>query len=174
VTGKRESRHLLGDVILTKDDIVSGRQYADGCVPTGWPMDLHLEHKRYVDGFGDDAFLAWGGGPAHEAKYRWPYWVPYRCFYSRNVSNLLMAGRNISVTHATLGPFHVQRTCGMMGEIVGRASSLCTKHQTTPHGVYEKYRDDLHGIMAHGVGKIHGEPVKGTPRRLPAAGAPRW
>jgi hypothetical protein len=163
VTGKRESRHLLGDVILTKDDFVSGRQYPDGCVPTGWPMDLHLEDKRYVDGFGDDAFLAWGAGPTHEAKYRWPYWVPYRCFYSRNVSNLLMAGRDISVTHPALGPLRVQRTCGMMGEIVGMAASLCKKHQTTPRGVYEKHLDDLHQIMAHGVGKIHGEPVEGTP-----------
>jgi hypothetical protein len=163
VTGKRESRHLLGDVILTKDDFVSGRQYADGCVPTGWPMDLHLEDKRYQDGFGDDAFLAWGAGPAHEAKYRWPYWVPYRCFYSRNVSNLLMAGRDISVTHPALGPLRVQRTCGMMGEIVGMAASLCKKHQITPRGVYEKHLDELHGIMARGVGKIHGEPVKGTP-----------
>lgn len=163
VAGKRESRRLVGDVVLTKDDFVSGQQYADGCVPTAWPMDLHLEDKRYLDGFGDDAFLAWGAGPTHEAAYRWPYWVPYRCFYSRNVPNLLMAGRDVSVTHAALGPLRVQRTCGMMGEIVGMAASLCKKHKTTPRGVYERYLDELKQSMSHGVGKIHGEPVQATP-----------
>lgn len=163
VAGKRESRRLLGDVILTKDDFVSGRQYTDGCVPATWPMDLHLEDKRYLDGFGDEAFLAWGAGPAHEAKYRPPYWVPYRCFYSRNVPNLFMAGRNISVTHEALGPVRVMRTCGMMGEIVGMAASLSTKHRTTPRGVYQQHLAELKQIMARGVGKIHGEPVKGTP-----------
>lgn len=163
VTGKRESRRLLGDVILTKEDFVSGRQYPDGCVPTGWPMDLHLEDKRYLDGHGNDAFLAWGAGPTHEAKYQWPYWVPYRCFYSRNVPNLLMAGRDVSVTHAALGPLRVMRTCGMMGEIVGMAAAVCKKHQTTPRGVYEQHLDKLKQTMARGVGKIHGEPLKGTP-----------
>jgi hypothetical protein len=45
--------------------------------------------------------------------------VPYRCFYSRNVPNLFMAGRDISVTHVALGTTRLMRTHGMMGEVVG-------------------------------------------------------
>ena len=47
------------------------------------------------------------------------YPIPYRCFYSRNIDNLFMAGRNISVTHVALGTIRVMRTTGMMGEVVG-------------------------------------------------------
>ena len=61
-------------------------------------------------------------------QYKRPYWVPYRCLYSRNVPNLFMAGRDISVTHEALGTTRVQRTTGMMGEVVGMAASLCKKY----------------------------------------------
>ena len=59
----------------------------------------------------------------------YPYAVPYRCLYSRNIENLFMAGRNISVTHVALGTVRVMRTTGMMGEVVGMAASLCKKVQ---------------------------------------------
>ena len=54
---------------------------------------------------------------------------PTRCLYSRNIENLFMAGRNISVTHVALGTVRVMRTTGMMGEVVGMAASLCKKVQ---------------------------------------------
>ena len=82
-----------------------------------------------------------------------PYPIPYRCRYSRNISNLMMAGRNISVTHIALGTVRVQRTTGMMGEVLGMAASLCKQNTTTPRGVYEKHLDDLKTLMQRGVGK---------------------
>ncbi len=157
VAGKRESRRLMGDLVLCKDDLVSGKKYPDGCVPTGWSMDLHLADKRYNKGFESDPFIS----VANFGPYKRPYWVPYRCFYSRNVLNLFMAGRDISVTHAALGGVRVMRTCGMMGEIVGMAASICKKRDTMPRGVYDQYLDELKELMARGVGKIHGEAVKG-------------
>ena len=54
-----------------------------------------------------------------------PYPIPYCCFYSRNNNNLFMAGRDISCTHVALGSVRVIRTCGMMGEVVGMAASVC-------------------------------------------------
>ncbi|HOC58276.1 MAG TPA: FAD-dependent oxidoreductase [Verrucomicrobiota bacterium] len=150
ITGKRESRRLLGDVVLTHEDIVSGKQYPDGCVPTGWKIDIHLPDERYLKGFEADPFIAKGtvGG-----EYTMPYWVPYRCLYSRNVDNLFMAGRDISVTHNALGSVRVMRTTGCMGEIVGMAASLCQKHGTTPRGVYQKHLEELQALMRRGVGK---------------------
>lgn len=58
-----------------------------------------------------------------------------------------MAGRDISVTHEGLGPVRVMRTCGMMGEIVGKAASLCVNQNTTPRDVYEKHLDLLKSLM---------------------------
>jgi hypothetical protein len=157
IAGKRESRRLLGDLVLSKDDLIGGRAYTDGCVPTGWSIDLHLPAKKYAKGFEEDPFLS----APHFTQCQQPYWVPYRCLYSRDVTNLLMAGRDISVTHEALGAVRVMRTCGMMGEIVGMAASLCKKHQTPPRGVYETYLNELKALMAHGVGKIHADAEKG-------------
>ena len=63
--------------------------------------------------------------------------------YSRNISNLFMAGRNVSVSHDALGTVRVMRTGGVMGEVVGAAASLCLAHDTNPRGVYEKHLDAL-------------------------------
>lgn len=158
VAGKRESRRFFGDVILAKEDFVSGKPYPDGCVPTGWSMDLHLPNKQYEKGFENDPFIS----TAHFGEYKRPYWIPYRCLYSRNVPNLLMAGRDISITHEALGAVRVMRTCGMMGEVVGMAASLCKKYQATPRTVYEKHLDELKELMARGVGRVKGRPVKGN------------
>jgi hypothetical protein len=64
-----------------------------------------------------------------------------------------MAGRDISVTHVALGTVRVMRTCGMMGELVGMAASLCKQHNTTPRGVYENHLDDLKELAKRGAGK---------------------
>ncbi len=157
ILGKRESRRLMGDVVLSLDDLRKDRRFPDGCVPTGWSNDLHLADPRYAQGLEGEAFISkanFGEFPAH--KEGRPYWVPYRCLYSRNVSNLFMAGRDLSVKHEALGAVRVMRTCGCMGEVVGMAASLCTKHLTTPRGVYERYLDELQGLMRRGVGKNPG------------------
>jgi len=150
IAGKRESRRLLGDVVLTREDIESGKKHPDGCVPTSWSIDLHLPDKRYVKGFESDPFIS----KADFGEYKRPYWVPYRCLYSRNVENLFMAGRDISVTHEALGAVRVMRTTGMMGEIVGMAAAICKKHGATPRGVYENHLDELKHLMKRGIGKL--------------------
>src|SRR5215203_5464234 len=71
------------------------------------------------------------------------YPVPYRCFYSKNIENLFMAGRCISVTHEALGTVRVMKTGGMIGEVVGKAISVALKNQCTPREVYERYWPQL-------------------------------
>ena len=149
ISGKRESRRLLGDVILTTNDLLGGKIYEDGCVPTSWTIDIHLPLARYVQDFGDDAFIS----KDHHTQYERPYWVPYRCLYSRNVENLFMAGRDISVTHKALGTVRVMRTTGMMGEVVGMAASLCVKQGVCPRGVYENHLVEMKELMKKGVGR---------------------
>ena len=149
VSGKRESRRLLGDVVLAKQDLLTGRPYPDGCVPTGWKIDLHLPDKRYEKGFEGDAFIA----AASFGTYQMPYWIPYRCLYSRNVPNLFMAGRDISVTHEALGAVRVMRTGGVMGEVVGMAAALCKKYECDPRAIYGQYLDELKRLMSRGAGR---------------------
>ena len=143
ISGKRESRRLLGDVILTKEDVVGQVAYPDGCVPATWSIDLHLPDPSYDEGFQGDEFIS----KAYYTQYDKPYWIPYRCLYSRNIENLFMAGRDVSVTHEALGAVRVMRTGGMMGEVVGMAASLCKEHDTTPRGVYTDHLDRLKAMM---------------------------
>jgi len=145
IGGKRESRRLLGDVILRQQDIIDARPFPDASVTTTWTIDLHYSKKAMC------ACEAFQSEDRH-IKFA-PYPIPYRCLYSRNVENLFMAGRNISVTHVALGTVRVQRTTGMMGEVLGMAASLCKQHATTPRGVYESHLDELKVLMQRGVGK---------------------
>jgi len=146
IAGKRESRRLMGDVVLDGKDFMQNREYPDGCFPCSWHIDLHFPQKKYQEGFEGDEFISdYTRGKAH--KYKGIYWGPYRSLYSRNISNLFMAGRDISVTKTGLGPVRVMRTCGMMGEIVGMAASICIKSKTSPRGVYETHLDELKRLM---------------------------
>jgi len=178
VRGRRESRRLLGDVVLSKEDLVSAQTYPDGCVPTGWKMDLHLPDPKYARGFEDNAFIS----TAHFGSYPMPYWIPYRCLYSRNIANLFMAGRDISVTHEALGAVRVMRTGGCMGEIVGMAACVAARHSAAPRDVYARYFGELQTLMRRGVGNVSGAETayanqgEGPARKssVPAASAPAW
>ena len=148
VGGKRESRRLLGDVILREQDILRQRAFPDACVTTTWGIDLHYPNPENTKHFPGQEFRS----VARTTRIK-PYAIPFRCLYSRNVRNLLMAGRNISVTHVALGTVRVQRTTGMMGEVLGMAASLCTRHKTDPRGVYEHHLAELRELMKQGVGR---------------------
>jgi len=148
IAGKRESRRLLGDVILTQQDVQEQRPYADGFVTTTWSIDLHYPDPKNTQHFPGEEFKTICKTPAIK-----PYPIPYRCFYSRNVENLFMAGRDISVTHVALGTVRVMRTCGMMGEVVGMAASICKSRNTTPRGVYIEHLPELQALATRGVGK---------------------
>jgi hypothetical protein len=146
IGGPRESRRLMGDVILTQEDIVAKKQFPDGCVPSTWSIDLHYPKEQYAKKFPDNPFISIAVHDRRvDRKYGYP--VPYRCFYSRNVNNLFMAGRCISVTHEALGTTRVMKTCGMMGEVVGKAASICVREDCLPRDVYANHLDDLKSLL---------------------------
>ena len=146
IGGKRESRRLMGDLVLREQDILNNIQYEDATFTTTWGIDLH--YPKPIPGIKEAPFLSYCD--VQDIK---PYAVPYRCLYSRNIENLFMAGRNISVTHIVLGTVRVMRTGGMMGEVVGMAASLCKKHCTNPRYIYLKYLSELKTLMKRGIGK---------------------
>jgi hypothetical protein len=146
IAGKRESRRLLGDVMLTGEDFRQGTVFPDGCFPCTWHIDLHMPAPAYAQGHAGDEFISYCTS-GKNYNYKGPYWAPYRCLYSRNVSNLFMAGRDISVNREAIGPVRVMKTCGTMGEIVGKAAWICVRHKTTPRGVYERHLELLKELM---------------------------
>ena len=119
--GKRESRRYVGDHIITQNDVRAGGPFDDVVAYGGWSMDDH-----------HPAGIAYPGEPTifHEAPSPWG--IPYRSLYSRNVANLLFAGRNISTTHIALSSSRVMRTCAIIGQAMGTAAALCTRHSLTP------------------------------------------
>jgi len=147
IAGKRESRRLMGDVILDAQDFKQQREFDDAAYPCSWHVDIHTPHQEYQAGFEGNEFVS-DFTRGHEYNYGGLYWGPYRTLYSRNIKNLFMAGREISVTKTGLGPVRVMKTTGMMGEIVGKAASICIKQNTSPRGVYEKHLSELKTLMS--------------------------
>ena len=150
VAGKRESRRLLGDYVLSEQDIVKNMPHEDATFTTTWSIDLHYPDTINARNFATGPFKA-----ISRQRVIYPYAVPYRCLYSRNVSNLFMAGRNISVTHVALGSVRVMRTTGMMGEVVGMAASVCHANRAYPRQVYTHFLPQLQALMERGVGNAN-------------------
>jgi hypothetical protein len=147
IGGKRESRRLVGDYILRQSDLDSQKIYPDGTTSTSWTIDLHIPDTANSKLFPGGEFKSVA---KHKAIY--PYPIPFRCLYSANVSNLLMAGRNISVSHVALGTVRVMRTTGMMGEVIGMAAAVCKQKKADPRSVYQNYLEDLKKLMLAGIG----------------------
>ncbi|TLD71752.1 FAD-dependent oxidoreductase [Phragmitibacter flavus] len=147
IGGTRESRLIQGDLVLTEKDVIAGKQFPDGCVPTTWDLDLHYPREQFMKTYPENPFISravFGEGIDRRVGYP----VPYRCFYSKDIENMFMAGRQISVDRGALGSTRVMRTIGMMGEVVGKAAYLSVRHETTPRGVYEQYLDNLKELMS--------------------------
>lgn len=136
VPGKRESRRIVGDYILSENDLVNPTEYGDAVAYGGWPIDVHSP-----DGF--------------HAKKKWlnykhldkPYPIPYRCYYSKNIENLFMAGRIISATHVAHGSTRLIRTCSVGGQAVGTAAYVCRKYNESPRSVGLKRIEELRQLL---------------------------
>ncbi|MDG1803549.1 FAD-dependent oxidoreductase [Flavicella sp.] len=134
IPGRRESRRFVGDFILSEKDLTEHRHFEDAVAYGGWSLDEHN----------------WGGieNITHPPSYFHAYFdkvyeIPYRSLYSKNIANLLFAGRNISQTHIALSSSRVMGTCALMGQAVGTAASICVKKNVTPRKVAEEYINEL-------------------------------
>ena len=126
--GKRESRRYLGDCIMTQNDIIAGGRFDDIVAYGGWPLDDH-----------DPRGFATKAPPNIAINVNTPYGIPLRSLYSRNIANLMFAGRNISVTHAALSSTRVMCTCGIIGQAAGTAAALAVRYGLTPRECAEKH-----------------------------------
>ena len=123
--GKRESRRVLGDYVLTEHDCAQAARFPDAVAYGGWPMDVHV-----VEGFLTDS-----EEPTQYLRLPDVYAIPYRCFYSRNVDNLFLCGRIISASHMAFASARVMATCAVGGQAVGVAAYIAHREGVNPRGV---------------------------------------
>jgi hypothetical protein len=123
VPGKRGSRRMVGDYILKEQDLMGlAPELPDGVCIGGWSMDDHPP-----GGFDDDQVR-----PARQVPPPFAYNIPLRSLYSRNVGNLMMAGRNLSATHVAFTSTRVMATCSVIGQAMGTAAAYCLQHSLLP------------------------------------------
>lgn len=132
VPGKREYRRLVGDYILNQNDIMGQTEFEDAVAFGGWSIDLHAPGGVYHP-----------GAPAKNLFGSGTYDIPYRSLYSRNVPNLMMAGRDISASHVAFGSIRVMATCAIVGEAAGTGAALAVDRDLSPREVGEVALVDL-------------------------------
>lgn len=127
IPGKRESRRFEGDYMLTQQDVIEQRTHNDAVAFGGWSVDLHPADGVFSERSGCNQWHSKG-----------LYQIPYRCYYSRNVKNLFLAGRIISVSHVAFGSSRVMGTAAYGGQVVGMAAALCRKENLLPGELLSK------------------------------------
>lgn len=134
--GKRESRRIVGDYILKEQDLFEGRIFDDAIAYGGWPMDMHtvggIRTRREPNDFimMDDL-----------------YTIPYRSIYSKNIKNLMVAGRDISASHMAFGSTRVMATCAVIGQATGTAAAMCTNKKVFPREINEHIHELQQKLM---------------------------
>jgi hypothetical protein len=131
IPGKRESRRFEGPYLLTQMDVVEQRQHEDAVAFGGWAIDVHPPDGVYNRESGCSQWHSKG-----------VYQIPYRCYFSRNISNLFFAGRNISASHVAFASTRVMATCACGAQAVGTAAALCIQRSLKPKQLCERSNMD--------------------------------
>ncbi|UFU07002.1 FAD-dependent oxidoreductase [Ruania halotolerans] len=152
VPGKREYRRFLGDHVLTQHDVLDQTPFEDRVAFGGWSIDLHPPGGMYATEKGSRHWHPDGN-----------YHIPLRSLYSQNVSNMWMAGRNISATHVAFGSTRVMATCGVIGEAAGLGAALSAQQGCTPRELASEHLDEVRRAIvrtdASVLGVRHDDPT---------------
>lgn len=135
VLGMRESYRLKGAYVMSENDVVNQPLLKDRIAYGAWGVDDHtsigyidnVRVNREVNHIGMGIFFS----------------IPYRSLYSENINNLMMGGRNISVTHRALSAVRVMYTLAVIGQASGTAAGMCINHKCLPKDIYSDYLVDL-------------------------------
>ncbi len=119
--GIRESRTIIGDYLLTDEDIIEGRDFEDSIARGAYPSDIHDPRG----GKTQFVFIRNGG----------TYGIPYRCLLPKGIDNLIAAGRSISATQTAMGTIRLQSTVMAQGQAAGTAAAMAVKQQVTPRTI---------------------------------------
>jgi len=146
--GKRESRRMQSEYFLTKEDILSQKEFTDGALYGGWYIDSHPE-----GGIHD---------LAEESCIQIPvnvYQIPLRCLYHRNTSNLIFAGRIIGVERDVFFSSRIMNTCALSGQAAGTLAGVCLKKGKAPYELAQKDIDTVLELLQKEDMFIPGKPL---------------
>jgi hypothetical protein len=123
--GVRETRRIVGEYVLTAEDVLAARRFEDAIARVSFPIDIHDPQ---------------GGGGRFEGPRDGPYYtIPYRCLVpangDRTPDNMLVAGRPISATHEAHGSLRVMPPCFATGQAAGTAAALALETGVAPRQV---------------------------------------
>ncbi|KAM0263715.1 hypothetical protein ACHAQJ_001029 [Trichoderma viride] len=152
VPAQGEFRRYKGDYVLTENDVRDHKTFPDAVVQNEGAFCLHIPGNKDYDFRLQD--WEWD---ERDGK---PYDIPFRCLYSANVTNLMMAGKHISVTHVASSNTKFMGNGGQHAIATAAAAHLCKKYNTTPRGVCEKHLDELKGLIG-GISDT-GAPVRSS------------
>jgi hypothetical protein len=142
IAGKRESRRIMGDYLYTMKDMTERREFPDTIAEETRSVDSHYQLK--LTGSKQD-FLS-------KALFRKPggtYFLPFRSMYSRDITNMMMAGRCFSCSHIGLAGPRVMNTCGQMGIATGYAAALCKKYGLEPREIGSQHIEELQNLIGY-------------------------
>ncbi|MGQ9662414.1 MAG: FAD-dependent oxidoreductase [Kiritimatiellia bacterium] len=145
VPGKRETRRIVGAVMLTENDLRSRRLWPDRIAHGGWFLDEHVpggllaaDQKPEQSAYDFDV---------KDLQQVGPYPIPLRALRCRDVANLFMAGRDISVSHVALMSTRVMGTCAVTGQAVGAAAAICIKKNRLPAEMTDEDVQDTQQLL---------------------------
>lgn len=140
VPSKRESRRIMGRYLMTEQDIQARTGFPDEIAYGGWFLDLHSPGGLLASTSEPSSAEGYRETTDYAVKsYVGPYGIPLRSLVSRDVDNLMMAGRNISVSRAALGTVRVMGTTALMGQAAGTAAALARAHHLTVAEIAERH-----------------------------------
>ncbi|WP_405293641.1 FAD-dependent oxidoreductase [Algibacter sp. Ld11] len=135
---RRESRRFIGDYFVSEKDMTEHKNFADTVAFGGWSLDEH--NPGGIENISE---------PPSYFHYHFKniYQFPFRALYSKNVSNLMFAGRNVSQTHIALSSSRIMATCALMGQAVGTAATICNKKKILPREVAQTHINELQEML---------------------------
>jgi FAD dependent oxidoreductase len=165
VAAQGEFRRYKGDYVLTENDIRDNTRFDDSLVANDGAFCIHCAWEP-GEGEYDFRLKDW----IWDERDRTAYGIPFRCLYSANIDNLLMAGKHISVTHVAGSATKLMGNGAQHGVAVAAAAFLCNQHGTTPRGLYEDRLSELKGLVEQLTGCDHdmdSHPPKRKYKRVP-------
>jgi hypothetical protein len=150
VPAQGEFRRYKGDHVLTENDVRSHTAFPDAVVQNDGAFCIHIPHQP-GEGRYDFRLKDW----VWDVRDNQPYAIPFRCLYSTNISNLMMAGKHISVTRVAGTTTKLMGNGGQHGAAVGVAAALCVKHSTSPRGIHDEHLEELQEIVGGLTGCHH-------------------
>ncbi len=163
VAAQGEFRRYKGDHVLTENDIREHTRYNDLLVSNDGFFCIHCAWNP-GEGKYDFRLKDW----IMDVRDQQPYGIPFRCLYSANIENLLMAGKHISVTHVAGSSVKLMGNGAQHGIATAAAAFLCNEYNTTPRGLYDEHLDELIGLVERLTGHEHSPNGGGGARRFVA------